>query len=146
MKKISLNKYFKSFAKIHAALILVQLIFMVVALFMRAEGYINTGSEKFTYFSYILPVLVFAGLFAGNRIFNQKVKIALGKSTLGKKLTLYRKGVFIRHAFWIIPSISALAAYLLTGNWIYIALSGLIIIVFFANWPTIERVKHDLDI
>jgi uncharacterized membrane protein len=146
MKKISLNKYFKSLAKIHAALILVQLFFIVAALFLRAEDYINAGSGEFTYFSYLLPVLVFAGLFAGNRIFNQKVKISSGKSTLGKKLTLYRKGVFIRHAFWIIPSISALAAYLLTGNWIYIALSGLIVIVFFTNWPTLERVKHDLDI
>lgn len=145
MKKLSLNKYFKSLAKIHAMLILVQLIFMVAALFLRAEGYINTGSEKFTYFSYILPVVVFAGLFAGNRIFYQKAKIASGKSTLGKKLTLYRKGIFLRYIFWVASSLASLTAWLLTGNWPYIALAGLVVIVFFANWPTIDRAKRELD-
>jgi hypothetical protein len=145
MKKISLSKYFKSLAKIHAALILVQLIFVVAVLFIRAEGYINTGSEKFTYFSYLLPVLVFAGLFAGNRTFKQKVKVASGKSTLGKKLTLYRKGIFLRYIFWLVSSLASLAAWLLTGNWPYIALAGLVVIVFFANWPTVDRAKRELD-
>jgi len=146
MKKLSLNKYIKSLAKIHITLIFIQLIFMLVTLFLRVEDYINIGAGSFSYFSYILPVVVFAGLFAGNRIFKRTTKIASEKSTLVKKLKLYRKGVMIRYSLWIIPSLASIVAWFLTGNWIYLVLSGLIVVVFFVNRPTIERVKHDLDI
>ncbi len=146
MKKLSLSKYFKSLAKIHAALILAQLIFMVLALFLRAEGYISTGAGRFSYLSYILPVVFFAGLFAGNRVYKHKTKIASGKSTLAKKLNLYRKGIIKRYSVWIISSLLAIASYLLTGIWIYLALSGLIVVVFFANRPTIDRAKRELDV
>ncbi len=144
MKKLSLSKYFKSFAKIHATLILIQLVFMLATLFLRVEDYIHTGSEKFSYFSYVLPVVVFAGLLAGNRIYKQKAKIASGKSTLAKKLSLYRKGVMICYSFWIISSLASVGAWLLTGNWVYLALSGLVVVLFLANRPTIDRAKQEL--
>jgi hypothetical protein len=145
MKKLSLSKYFKTLAKIHAALIFVQLFFILATLFLRLEDYINIRPGDFSFFRYVLPVFVFAGLIEGSRIYKRKTKIASGKSTLAKKLNLYRIAVVIRYSFWITPSLASLAAWLLAGNWIYIVLSGLVVVVFLANRPTIDRAKRELD-
>ena len=146
MKKLSLSKYFKTLAKIHATLIFVQLFFILATLFLRLEDFIVIGSGDFSFFRYVLPVFVFAGLLEGNRIYKRKTKIASGKSTLAKKLSMYRKGVMVCYSFWMISSLASVGACLLTGNWFYLALSGLVVVLFLANRPTIDRAKRELDL
>ena len=40
----------------------------------------------------------------------------------------------------------AIVCYLLTANYLFLGLAGLIIVIFLINWPTRDKVAKDLEL
>lgn len=146
MNKLSLNKFFKRLAIIHITLIFALLIFVLVSLFLRTEGYVRADFEAHDFLRFVVPVTVFGALYGGNVLYKRRLMIAGKKSTLAKKLVVYRKGAIFRYIFWFISSLVSIVGYLLTGIWLYLGFAALIIIVFIANFPSIGRAKQELNL
>ena len=146
MNKLSTNQYFKTLKITHVTMVFIQFIFILAALFLREEGYIRPVSGQFKVFRYIVPLFVLSGLYEGNVLYKRKLISAVKRSTLAKKLEIYRSGLIIRYVLWEAPSLLAIAAYVITGIYIYLGLSGVIILVFLFNRPTMNKVKRDLEL
>lgn len=148
MNNLSVNKYFKALNKIFVSFIFIQLLFVLTTLLIRLNNLMNVAIniEYLKLLKLIVPILAALGLFEGTRFFRRKLKQAQKRFTLAKKLADYRIGHIIQYSFWETPSILAILVYLLTGNWIYLAISGVILLLFLANRPTIDRARRELEI
>ena len=146
MSKLSPNKYFRVLTKIYVTLIFAQLIFILIALFLRTDMHAAPESGDFKIFKILVPLFVGGGIYEGNILYRKRVRKAREQSTLAKKLNGYRVGLMLRYAFWIAPSLFAIVAYFLTGNWIYLALSVIVILVFLAHRPGVDKARKELDL
>lgn len=146
MNQLSTHHYFNFLKLLHVTLIFTQLILVVAALYLKTEGYLSQAFEEIKFLPFILLLLVSSGLYEGKRIHQKKLKTARKQSTLSRQLTHYRMGIFLQFVFWIVPSLFAMASYIMAGNWIYLILSGIVIIFFIMNPPGISKAKKDLDL
>ena len=146
MGKLSLSKYFKSLIFLYTALIFAQLVFILAALYLRTEEYISPEYEELSLFRFVVPLLVFGGLYEGNLIYKRKLKAARKHFTLVKKLADYRLGIIIQYIFWIVPSLFAITAYVINDNWMYLALSGIVVIAFLTHPPGMKKTRRDIDL
>jgi uncharacterized membrane protein len=145
MNKLSLNKYFKNLLLFYMTLIFIQLVFILVSLHIRSKGYITDEYDTWNFLKYVVPILAIIALFTGKNSYKRIIVKARKKSTLAKKLASYRKAFMIQFMFWLAPSLVSILAYMLTGNWVYVTISGLIIILFIINRPGIEKARKELD-
>ncbi|MBS3769891.1 MAG: hypothetical protein V5A47_09325 [Bacteroidales bacterium] len=146
MSKLSPDKYFKSLSKLYINLIFIQLVFILMALYLRTEQFVGHEFGDFEFFKIIVPLFAGVGIYEGNVLYKRRIKEARKKPTLAEKLADYRLGLILRYILWIAPSLFAIAAYFLTGTWIYLAISGLIILVFLINRPGMDKTKEDLGL
>ena len=146
MSKLSPNKYFRVLTKIYVTLIFAQLIFILIVLFLRTDMHAAPESGNFGIFKILVPLIVGGGIYEGNVLYRKRVRKAREQSTLAKKLEVYRLALMLRYAFWIAPSLFAIVAYFLAGNWMYLALSVIVILLFLANRPGMDKARQDLDL
>ncbi len=146
MSKLSPNKYFRLLTKIYVTLIFAQLIFILIALFIRTEMHAAPESGNFEIFKMLVPVFIAAGIYEGNVLYRKRLRKAVQQPTLAKKLENYRQGLMLRYAFWMAPSLFSIVAYFLTGNWIYLALSVIVILAFLAHRPGMDKARKELDL
>jgi|GEM_PF-3027880 len=146
MSKLSPNKYFRVLTKIYVTLIFAQLIFILIALFLRTDMHAAPESGDFEIFKILVPLIVGGGIYEGNVLYRKSVRKAREQSTFAKKLNGYRGALMLRYAFWIAPSLFAIVAYFLAGNWIYLALSVIVILLFLVNRPGMDKARQELDL
>jgi hypothetical protein len=146
MSKLSPNKYFRVLTKIYVTLIFVQLIFILIALFLRTDMHAAPESGDFDIFKILVPLFVAGGVYEGNVLYRKRIRKASQQSTLAKKLKGYRLALMLRYAFWLAPSLFAIVAYFLTGNWMYLALSLIVILLFLAKRPGMDKARQELDL
>jgi hypothetical protein len=156
--------YFKSLMLLHLALLAGQVFFAGIILFIhsyRANQQWNvdktigwgvppptiqlTGTTNELYF-YIALGLVFSVIVVSYYLYQAKVARAKEKTGLFDILTEYRSALLLRNACLQGPSLLATIAFYLTGNDRYMALTGLIILVFLVWWPTQGKVITDLSL
>ena len=146
MNQLSTHQYLKFLKLLYVTLIFGQLILAIAALFLKTEGYISQPIEEIKFLPLILLLLVFSGLYEGKRVYQKKLETARKQSTLSRKLAHYRMGIVLQFIFWIVPSLFAIASYIMAGNWIYLILSGIVITFFIMNPPGIRKARKDLDL
>lgn len=146
MNKLSPDKYFKSLSKLYINLIFLQLIFILIALYLRTEQYAGHEFGDFEFFKFVVPLFAGGGIYEGNVLYKRRIREARKKTTLGDKLADYRLALLFRYTLWVAPSLFAIVAYFLTGNWMYLAISGLLVLVFSAHRPGMDKAKQDLDL
>ncbi|MEM6768358.1 MAG: hypothetical protein AAF655_25695 [Bacteroidota bacterium] len=139
------KEYLNYLQLIHAALIIGQLLFAGVAIFLISQG--GPLSEDLTdIFQLLAPILVLGGI-AGS-IFLPKTLLASAKesSDLSGKLQTYRSTSIIKFAILEAPSLVSLVAFLLTGNSFFLGLAAIIVAVFFMNRPTTSTIINELEL
>lgn len=146
MGKFSPGRYFRSLNLIYATLVFGQVIFGLIAFYLRNEWLINPGFGDIEVFRWIVPLFAAASVYQGNAMFRKRLKDAREKPTFAKKMDDYRVALVVRYAFWEAPSLLAIAAYSLTGQWLYLSLSVLVILVFLAHRPDIDKARRELDV
>ena len=98
------------------------------------------------YYVYIVPVLAMTGLFGGYVLFKKQLKAIRYKSPMSEKLEAYQNALIIRFALLEIPSLFAIAAYMVIGNLFFLAVSGFLMIYFIFLRPTTEKIDTDLQL
>ena len=146
MSKLSTGQYFKRLNLIFSTIIFIQLIFILMVIFLRTDWQVRPDFGKVNFLRYVAPLFAGYGLYQGNALFRRWLKRARQLPTLNRKLASYQRGLLLRYGLWMAPSLVAIAAYFLSGSWLYLALSGLIIVVFLINRPGMERVRRELEL
>ncbi|MES2279170.1 MAG: hypothetical protein V4592_24270 [Bacteroidota bacterium] len=136
---------FKVLTIIHLALMLGQVLFGVVVFFQTRSVRVNIEKIDDVYI-YIVPFMAISCFIASNFMYKQQLGIAAGKPTLQEKMTGYQTALIVRYALLEGASLFGIVVYLLTGNLLFLLISGAIVIYFLLIRPTRDRVEADLNL
>jgi hypothetical protein len=146
-KPRTMKEYFLALQIVYFALIAGQIVFSLLTFYLIRSGLFDDERTALrNIFIYIVPIFVVGGLFISHLMFKNFLNTARGKKNLYEKLTFYRFALIIRYALLEGPSFFAIVVYLLTGDYLFLSMSGLIIIVFLTLKPTVERAVNDMEL
>ena len=142
--KLMQNSFLKTMSIIFFALLAGQLIFIAIAFFIVTKN--PPQSQNDDMLNIIVPILVGSGLFISNFMFRQLLGKIKNDSSFEIKLEAYRSALIIRYALLEGPSIFSTVAYLLSGNIIFLAFSGVMVLAFMTNMPSRNKATQDLNL
>ncbi len=137
------NTFVKTISIIHLALIAGQIIFAAAA-FMTTKNHATSKSDEV--FIYVAPILALSGFAISNISFKTLVNKIDSQSPLKTKLTAYQSALIVRFALLEGPSLFAIVSFMLTGNLIFLGVSGAIIAYFIYLRPTKQKTEDDLNL
>ena len=142
--KLMQNSFLKTMRIIFFALLAGQIIFMAVAFFTVNNNPPQSQSDDL--FNLIVPVAIGLGLFMSSLLFKQMLAKIKKDDSFEQKLEAYRSALIIRYALLEVPSIFSTVVYLFSGNIIFLAFSGVMILAFLINMPSRDKATQDLNL
>ena len=141
------KEFIRSLVIIHIAMIMGLIFFAVVAVYLHMSGSFTTNTAELRdIFLIIVPLFAF-GAFMGSRfIFSMKLNQAKEKSDLTDKINEYRSILIIRFALLEGAALFSLVIYLLTGDYIFLIIAGLMVVYFSLLKPTTDKLIFDLEL
>jgi len=144
--KMTSGEYFKSIKIVHIALVTGVVFFTLISVFLQIEGFGTVGPEIDKVLLFVVPIFALIGIFASNFVFKKKLNEIRKKSNLKEKMEEYRSALIIKLALIEGPSFFAVVAFLLTGNYIYLGLTIILIIVFLIYTPNKTKFINELEL
>ena len=138
------NSFLRTMRIIFFALLAGQIIFIAVAFFTVTNNPPQSQSDDI--FNILVPVIIGSGLFISSLLFKQLLAKIKNDDSFDKKLEVYRSALIMRYALLEGPSIFSTAIYLISGNIIFLAFSGVMILAFILNMPTRNKAIQDLNL
>jgi len=137
--------FVRTIAIIHAALLIGQVLFGIVAFAETSSTGFNLklGSDPFFY---IVPFLIVAGMLLGSFLFTEQISKLADKALLNEKLAGYQTALIIRFAIAEGPSLLGIVSYMLSGNVIYLILVGFNVLYFITIRPTNAKLAEELSL
>lgn len=138
--------YFSSLSILFYAMAAVQLIFAIVAFFLRSQGSMGPeDAELGQLFLIIAASLILLTQLASRFLINKRLE-TIRKLDFRAKLTQY-KGLFIlRIAFLEGSSLFCLVTYLITGYlWLLVLGMGMLLL-FLTYYPSLNKVVNELEL
>ena len=116
----------------HKAMLAGQILFAAICFYMLySKAMVPSLQDMDKIFQVIAIALSAAGFFAGNFLFKKKLSQAREISAgLKEKFALYRSGCVMQWAFLEGPGIFSIVCFFLTGNYAFIALAAVLILLF----------------
>jgi len=142
--KFMQNSFLKTMRIIFFALLAGQIIFIAVAFFTITNN--SPQSQSDDLFNIIVPVAIGFGLFMSSLLFKQMLAKIKKDDSFEQKLEAYRSALIIRYALLEVPSIFSTVVYLFSGNIIFLAFSGVMILAFLMNMPSRDKATQDLNL
>ena len=144
---ISLKNYNQASRIICLALIIGQLFFLGVAVYLVQFSGINFEDTRLNdVFIYVVPFLALSSISASFVVFKGKMLRVKEITDIPTKLTDYRAAQIIRWALYEGPSFFAIIAYMLTGQLFYIGIVAIVIVLFIMSIPSKARFEIDLEL
>ncbi len=141
------KEYFKALQIVYFALIAGQVLFGLLTFYLIQTGLFDGDQKELrNIFIYIVPVFVVGGLFGSSILFKKGLNSAKEKTSLYEKMSDYRSTLIVRYALLEGPSFFGIVVFLITGDYLFLGMSGLIIAVFFTLMPTVNRAVNDLEL
>ena len=138
-------QYFKSLNILHYILAAAQLLFAILAFILQKENkFIITPASNAL--RYVVSLIAVIGVAGGAILYQRQVNDVKTKKNLSDKLTAYRSVIIARGAFLEFPSLFAIIAFILTGEILFLGLTGSLIALFVFLRPTKEKVIKDLQL
>jgi len=137
--------FLKTVTIIHAALTFGQVMFGVLAFAESGKTGIDVKNTN-NPFLYVVPLLALIGFIASNFLFKQLLNNVGLKNTLREKLMVYQTALIVRYALLEGASLFAIVCYLLTGNLLFLLISGAIVLYFIIIRPTKQGTQNDLNL
>ena len=135
----------KTIAIIHAALVIGQVLFGIVAYAVTKSIGLDLKPGNDPLF-YIAPILIVSGILLGSFLFKQQVSKLTDKNLLNEKLQGYQAALIIRFAMSEGPSLLGIVSYLLSGNVFYLILVVFNVLYFVWIRPTKDKIAEDLNL
>ncbi|MBC7903098.1 MAG: hypothetical protein H7Y27_06730 [Gemmatimonadaceae bacterium] len=123
---------YKSMVLIHRALLIGQVMFFGVILFIVSTDLFEPPLKALDKNLQVTEIVV-AGVcvFLGSRIFASRIeKIREQNSTAVEKMNAYKTAAIVQWALTELPAIFAIVFFMLTGNYAFVALAGALILYF----------------
>lgn len=142
------NKALFTLKILHRAMLVGQFLFAAVAYYLVYQAFITPQMrEQERLFQVISIVFAAAGVLGGSILFKKKLQeIRNSNNTVVEKFSAYRSASIIRWAMLEGPCIFCLVGFLLIGNYAFMALAGVLILLFAMTSPTGDKVASDLGI
>ena len=146
-KKQTSKEYFNSISLLYYAMIASQVLFILFSIYFRLNVMLTDELNEFkNIFIFIVPLLAIGGVIGSNYMYKTKLTEAKSKTDLLEIMGTFRAALILRFAILEGSSFFAIAIYFLTGNIMYLGISGLIIGFFFFLKPSRERAAIDLEL
>lgn len=139
-------QYFNSLNILHYALAAGQVLFGTIAFTLQKPGSVINSASLFNALMYAVPLIAIISVIAGGTQYKKQVNDIKSKNNLSDKLNAYRITVITRDAMFEFPSLLAVLAFMLTGELLFLALTGSLVTLFVYVRPTKERVIKDLQL
>jgi hypothetical protein len=137
--------FFKVTVIIHAALLIGQVIFGIVAVSITNNTGLNMQPGNDPLF-YVAVVLVFGGMLLGSFLYKQQITKLSPEATLKEKLGAYQTALITRLAPSEGASMFCIVCYLLGGNSFYLVLTVLNILYFIWMRPMKQKIEDELSL
>lgn len=112
-----------------------------IAIFLKqGEKMTDNFGELFVI---IIALIAAAGFVMGSYIFRKRIADSMGK-TMIEKLVIYRQATIVRFALLEGPGILSIVLFFLTGNYLYMVISGAMVFFMILNRPTDDMIATHL--
>jgi hypothetical protein len=141
------KEYFNALNIMYISLILGQVFFAVITVFLNLNGLISFNFEESKLALVLIAIiLAFSGIYGSNYVF--KIRLNNIKQTAGlfNKLIEYRSASILKWAILEAPSFLAIIGYFLTGDMTFIIITIAIIAFFAMNRPSPEKTCIELEL
>ncbi len=146
-KSQSSKDFFRALQIIHIALIVGQVFFGLIIVFLVSSGELDIELQELKMiFFIIVPIFVIGGYLGGKILFKKSMESAKQKPGLDEKLADYRSACIVRYALLEGPSMLAIIAYMLTAELSFIIIAAFIIAIFLTLRPSVDRAIIDLEL
>ena len=148
ISKMNNYKGLKAMGIIHKAMLAGLVLFAAISIYMiSSKTYLpSTGEDMDRVFQVIAIIFSATGFFAGTTVFKKKTLQARNIQGVQEKFSLYRSACILQWALLEGPCIFSLAAFFLTGNYAFIGLSGVLIILFGLLAPSKAKILVQLGL
>lgn len=143
---MQLAEQFKSVQIIFFALLIGQILFLFISVFLVQSGNVKPNYDLFLILFIVDLMIITPAIVIGPMIYRSFIERANSKKLLEEKFILYRQGVIIKLALVEAPTIFSIVSYLLTGSVIFLILAVGVLILFFFHKPTLEKFSEDFNI
>ncbi|MBS1752619.1 MAG: hypothetical protein R2765_09420 [Ferruginibacter sp.] len=132
----------------HKALLMGQIIFAAVCVYLVYSGKVKSFSINLDKPLQVAALLMAAaGVFAGNTHFKKKLlQIRDLQENAKQKFEAYRAASLLQWSLIEVPSIFSIICFFLTGNYAFIALAFLLIMIFAIQAPSKNKVAQQLQV
>ena len=130
---------------IHLALIVGQVVFSVFA-FLRKNSVAINYKDYHNPLTYVMPLFAVGAVIGSLAVYKRKLAVANNMGVLKGKLEAYQKALISRSAPLEGSSLFGIASYLATGNFLFLIISGTIILYFIYLMPTKDKIENDLNL
>ncbi len=144
--KMTSGAYFKSIKIVHLALVIGVVFFTLISVFLQFNGFGTVGHELTNILLIVVPIIALVGVFASAFLFKKKLNGINGRSNLKEKMEDYRSALIVKLALIEGPSFFTIIAFLLTGNYIFLGIAVMLIIVFLIYKPSQTKFINDLEL
>lgn len=139
------KEYFRTLKLLHIALILGQILFAFVVVFVFTKGGTMENPQSFiNIIDYTLLAATVCFIPASFYFFRLKLEKLKAATDLKMKMDGYRSALIVRYTLFEIPSLTSIVAVMLTSNYIYLVVTGMIIVLMLFLRPTKESSIKDL--
>lgn len=140
------KSYFKSLSILFYAMAAGQLIFAIIAFYLRGQGEMGAEDPELGQLFLIVGAgLILATQIASRFISNKRLE-SIRKLELRSKMTQYRGLFILRLAMLEGPALFFLVTYLVTGYlWLLVLGMGMLIL-FLSYYPSINKVVNELEL
>ncbi len=127
----------KSLQIIHRALLLGLVLFAAIAFYLNYSGNFIAGLKNYDRLLQVIAItLSFGGFFIGSLLFKKKMQQLKDSSPeLTVKLSTYRSAAIMQWALLEGPALFAISCFLMVGNYAFLALAVVFIILFAVTAP-----------
>jgi len=138
----------KALTIIHKVLLAGQVLFTVVSFFLVSAKMLDPVPEELDrIFQVIALVLSAAGFFVGATLFKNKILMLRNMEAGAKeKFSLYRAACIFQWALMEAPCLFCIVCFFLTGNYAFVALASVLILLFAMQAPSKVKIGFHLGL
>ncbi|MDJ1472497.1 hypothetical protein [Xanthocytophaga flava] len=140
------KQYFLTQSIIHLALMMGQILFAIVTFYISQTSLSSGNEELKQTFTYLVPLVALIGIAAAFLLFNILLKKAREKSSLSEKISAYGTAMIVRYALLEAPSLLSIIAFFLTGDYTFLSVFGIVIILFIFLRPSKDKLIQELEL
>jgi hypothetical protein len=132
---------------IYIALLAGMLLFGGISVFLvhiQIAGLTNSTLEKPLQIIALLMAVISVGM--AFTLFNKRILQIAPDANAGERISAYRSAAIMRWAFVEGPALFSIVCFLLTGKYLFLALTGILILVFTATAPVKTKIIQQLQL